>query len=88
MWYPPSSLCVYFLNVKLPTAISSNVGNVPELMANIDGFRPVNSFESLVSSIKKHGNNLNLNSFGEKIYRSALSSWTWEKRSKNFIKLF
>jgi len=67
--------------------ISSNVGNVPQLMTNVSGFEPVSSFESLVCAIKKHGDKVDLDKFGSKIEGLALKDWTWEIRSKNFIKL-
>tara|TARA_Y100000034_G_scaffold135607_1_gene208238 strand:- start:1064 stop:1939 length:876 start_codon:yes stop_codon:yes gene_type:complete len=67
--------------------ISSDVGNIPELMSNIKGFTPVGSYKELRSTIEKHSNIFDLNRVGAEIETTALNGWTWEDRSKNFIKL-
>jgi len=68
--------------------ISSNVGNVPELMSNIRAFTPVGSYKSLMLAIEKHNNVFDLNKMGAEIGMTALREWTWKDRSKSFIKLF
>ena len=62
--------------------------NVPELMSNIKDFTPVDSCKELMSAIEKHSNTFDLNIVGANIGAAALGGWTWEDRSKNFIKLF
>jgi glycosyltransferase involved in cell wall biosynthesis len=68
--------------------VSSNVGNVPDLMADIESFNPVNSYSSLKIKVEKYSNILDLNKIGLEIEREALRNWAWKDRCKNFIKLF
>ena len=68
-------------------AISTNVGNVPELMAKIDRFEPVTSYKSLLSMVKKYGSGIDLNSIGSEVGKAALKEWAWESKAKNFIGL-
>lgn len=68
--------------------ISTNVGNVPELMSEIVDFRPVNSEKSLINQIVMYGNKKDLNKLGSSIESVAKNHWTWEVQSKRFIRLF
>jgi glycosyltransferase involved in cell wall biosynthesis len=67
--------------------ISSYVGNVPELMKNIESFKPVRSFSELVNSIKRYKNNLDLNKIGINIEAEAKEKWNWAARSSLFVEL-
>ena len=68
--------------------ISTNVGNVPQLMSEIKEFTAVDSKKSLINQISDYRNNKDLNSLGLAIETAAKKDWTWEKQSKRFIKLF
>ena len=68
------------------SVISTNVGNVPELMSRVGEFRPVVSRKSLRNSIVKHAR-CDLNDVGGSIHKIALRHWTWRTRSKGFVPL-
>ena len=67
--------------------ISTNVGNVPELMSKIDRFEPVTSYRSLLSMVKKYGSGIDLNNIGSEIGNAASKEWAWESKAQNFIGL-
>jgi len=68
--------------------ISTNVGNVPQLMSEIKDFKAVDSEKSLINQISDYRSNKDLNSLGLAIEAVAKKDWTWERQSKRFIKLF
>jgi glycosyltransferase involved in cell wall biosynthesis len=69
--------------------ISSNVGNVPELMLNIKSFSPADNAQKLVGEIRRYNSPAtDLNSIGREVGEAAASDWTWKRRSRDFVKLF
>jgi glycosyltransferase involved in cell wall biosynthesis len=67
--------------------ISTLVGNVPELMEGVKGFRPVNSYKSLLSAVERYGDRVDLNNIGSRVGAAAQDDWTWKIKSKNFVRL-
>jgi len=68
--------------------ISTNVGNVPQLMSKVREFTPIDSRKSLIDQIFEYKNKKDLASFGSDIEAIAKREWTWERQSKRFVKLF
>ncbi len=66
--------------------ISTNVGNIPQLMANNSEFSPVSSYEDLKKQITMYSE-LNLDRLGKMNGGAAAKGWTWQVQSKRFLKL-
>jgi glycosyltransferase involved in cell wall biosynthesis len=67
--------------------ISTNVGNVPELMHGIKSFSPVVTRNDLLEQVKRNADNKHLGEVGREVLRRAQSRWSWRVRAKRFEKL-